>query len=312
MSSLLWAVLLASLLGSLHCVGMCGGIVALCVGGMGSDDRSPRLLAAYNLGRLGTYAALGLLSGGIGRAVDLGGGAVGLPRMAAVVAGALMIAAGLVALARTAGIRAGCLSLPGPLQRLFQRGMRAAMGLPPVRRSTVVGLLTGFLPCGWLYAFVAAAATTGDPWRGAAVMAAFWLGTVPALVAVGFGVRLVARPLQRHLPTVSAFCMLAVGVVAVVGRLNVPSYTDTVDARFVSIQDTGDAAAIAATAAEVPACCQAGAAAAAESRESSGDGAAIADLLLPASSVPGIPGTSNTPGTPAATAATEAPGEPTP
>jgi sulfite exporter TauE/SafE len=303
MSSLLWAVLLASLLGSLHCVGMCGGIVALCVGGMGSEDRSPRLLAAYNLGRLATYAGLGLISGGIGRAVDLGGGAVGLPRMAAVIAGALMIAAGLVALARTAGLRAGCLSLPGPLQRLFQRGMRAAMSLPPVRRSAVVGLLTGFLPCGWLYAFVAAAATTGDPLRGAAVMTAFWLGTVPALVAVGFGVRLVARPLQRHLPTVSAFCMLAVGVVAVVGRLNVPSYAGTVDARFVSVHDVDDVASITAAASETPACCQARAAAAGPSGGPSSDGAPEADLLLPASApvasaVPGAPGAGGASGAP--------------
>ncbi len=256
MTALLTAVLVASLLGSLHCVGMCGGIVALCMGSASSSERSPRLLAAYNGGRLVTYAALGVVSGAIGKAVDLGGGAVGLPRLAATVAGALMIAAGLVAIARTMGIKAGCARLPAFAQRWLQRGMSMAMSQPPVRRSAIIGLLTGFLPCGWLYAFVAAAATTGDPLWGAAVMTAFWLGTVPALLAVGFGVRLVAKPLQRHLPTVGAFCMLVVGVVAVVGRLNVPSYTDTVDARFATVS-SGERSAVDA-ASDVPACCAEG------------------------------------------------------
>jgi len=257
MTTLLWAVFAASLLGSLHCVGMCGGIVALCVGGATPEERTPRLLVSYNLGRLATYMSLGLISGTIGRAVDLGGGAVGLPRLAAVAAGTLMIAAGLVALARTMGVRAGCATLPSFMQRWLQRGMSAAMGQPPARRSAIIGLLTGFLPCGWLYAFVAASATTGDPLKGAAVMAAFWLGTVPALVAVGFGVRLAAKPLQRHLPALSAFCMLAVGVVAVVGRLSVPVYSDVVDARFASLDDSAVVSpeTAAEAAAAPPACC---------------------------------------------------------
>jgi sulfite exporter TauE/SafE len=261
MTTLLWAVFAASLLGSLHCVGMCGGIVALCAGGASPTERAPRLMAAYHAGRLATYAALGAVSGAIGNAIDLGGGAVGLPRLAAVLAGALMIAVGLVALFRTLGLATRCLSLPPSLQRLLQRGMSAAMSQPPTRRSALIGLLTGFLPCGWLYAFVAASATTGDALRGAAVMTAFWLGTVPALIAVGFGVRLVARPLQRHLPALSALCMLTVGVIAVVGRLSVPTYTDTVDARFASFETNSAAgtgstnAAVVGAAAETPACC---------------------------------------------------------
>lgn len=261
MTTLLWAVLVASLLGSLHCVGMCGGIVALCAGGASPTERVPRLMTAYHGGRLLTYAALGAVSGAIGNAVDLGGGAVGLPRLAAVLAGALMIAAGLVALSRTLGLATRCLSLPPALQRLLQRGMAAAMSQPPTRRSALIGLLTGFLPCGWLYAFVAASATTGDALRGSAVMTAFWIGTVPALIAVGFGVRLVAKPLQRHLPTLSAFCMLFVGVIAVVGRLSVPTYADTVDARFASFETVSGTpnAAIVDAAAGLPACCDAAA-----------------------------------------------------
>jgi len=266
MTSLLLAVLVASLVGSLHCAGMCGGIVALCVG-VGGDDtgggmlrRSGRLLAAYNLGRLPTYAALGAASGLVGRAIDLGGGEVGMPRAAAVIAGALMIGFGVAVLLRAGGVRLGCASMPVWVRNLFARGTKLAMGLPPMRRAVIVGLLTGFLPCGWLYAFVVASASTGSALGGAAVMTAFWLGTVPVLVAVGFGIRFVAAPLRRFVPGLTAATLLIVGVVAVFGRLNVPSYRAEVDARLTSRVTEGEPAAAAAvverTEGWVPPCCR--------------------------------------------------------
>jgi sulfite exporter TauE/SafE len=89
---------------------------------------------------------------------------------------------------------------------------------PPVVRATVVGLLSGVLPCGWLWAFVVTAAGTGHALTGAAVMAAFWAGTVPALVAVGLGSQLVGGRLRRHVPAVTAVLLVVLGVVALVGR----------------------------------------------------------------------------------------------
>ena len=235
MIELLAAVFVASLVGSLHCAGMCGGIVVLCVGGeavrpgpdRGRDrGRAWKRHAAYNLGRLVAYVSLGAMSGAVGAAVDLGGARMGLPRVTAIVSGAAMILFGLVALLRASGVRGPGLRLPPRLQGALEAGMGAARRLPPVRRALAVGLLTALLPCGWLYAFVVAAAATGSAPLGALTMAVFWLGTVPILLGLGAGVETLARPLRRRLPTVTAIALVAVGAAAVIGRLNVPAYAE--------------------------------------------------------------------------------------
>jgi hypothetical protein len=225
MTALIAAVLAASLVGSLHCAGMCGGIVALCVGTAPQDDRRAwPLHLAYNGGRLLVYTALGAVSGALGAALDLGGSLFGLQRAGAVVAGSLIILFGLVALGRLAGFAPGLATLPQPLNNLFRRGLRAVVDRPPVARALVIGVLTGFLPCGWLYAFVITAAGTGSISGGALVMAAFWTGTVPVLAVLGIGLQKLSAPLRRHVPAATALILVAVGVVTVFGRLTVPAY----------------------------------------------------------------------------------------
>jgi len=219
MTALLGAVALASLVGSLHCVGMCGGLVAFCVGGDPSRGlRRGVVHVAYSSGRLAAYAALGSAAGSIGAALDLAGRLAGAQRVAGGVAGVVMIGWGLAALAAHRGLRLHRRRPSGTLGRWMGRAVAAVGRRPPVLRSLVVGLLTGLLPCGWLWAFVVTAAGTGSAAAGAAVMAAFWFGTVPALVATGLGVQLAAAPLRRHVPAVTALLLVVVGMVALVGR----------------------------------------------------------------------------------------------
>jgi len=229
MTTLLVAVFVASLVGSLHCVGMCGGVVALCVGGRpaagGARTMAPHVL--YNLGRMLTYVTLGAVSGAVGAAVDIGGAATGFSRVAAVLAGAAMIVVGAVALLRAIGVVVRCPRLPAPVQRVFQTGMRAVTGAPPAVRPLLIGGLTGLLPCGWLYAFVISAAGTGHPVLGAMTMAAFWAGTVPAMLAVGIGVQSISASVRRFVPKLTAIALLVIGVLTVVGRLQVPAYAET-------------------------------------------------------------------------------------
>jgi sulfite exporter TauE/SafE len=98
------------------------------------------------------------------------------------------------------------------------RAVARLAGSSPRTRAAVIGLLTGALPCGWLYAFVVTAAGTGSALAGAALMAVFWAGTLPIMVGLGVGVQALAGPLRRHLPTACAVAMIAVGVLAVSGR----------------------------------------------------------------------------------------------
>ncbi|MEE4270494.1 MAG: sulfite exporter TauE/SafE family protein [Thermoanaerobaculales bacterium] len=219
MLTLLTTVFLASLVGSLHCVGMCGGFVAFYSGADGSGG-SRRLLshAAYSGGRLAAYATLGMAAGLVGAALDVAGSLAGFQRSAAVVAGAIMVTWGVLALLRIGGVKIFRHGSGSTISRWLGRGISLVGQRPPLVRAAVVGLLSGALPCGWLWAFVVTGAGTGSALGGAAVMTAFWAGTVPVLFALGLGAQVVAVPLRRHIPAVTALILVGLGLYAIVGR----------------------------------------------------------------------------------------------
>ena len=217
------AVLLASLVGSPHCAGMCGGFVCFYSGSntgtAGSAGGGGWAHAAYNGGRLVSSVALGTLVGAAGAGLDAAGSLVGLSRLAAIVAGTLMVGWGLSRLAVIGGVR---LTLPvgsEPAKRALGSLLARARGRPPVVRAAATGLLTTLLPCGWLYAFVVTAAGTGSAAGGALVMLAFWAGTLPMLVAVGIGAQRLAGPFARRLPVASAVFVVVLGLLSIAGKL---------------------------------------------------------------------------------------------
>lgn len=220
MTALLLAVLAASLLGSLHCVGMCGGLVAVVAAGRGPCAAARGRAgdqALYHAGRGASYAAVGLLFGALGAGVDRLGAVGGLQRVAATVAGVAMLLWGVGALLAWRGLLPALPSTPtsGALTRAF--GAVARLG--PRARALLMGALTPLLPCGWLWLFAATAAGTGSALGGAAVMGAFWVGTVPALLGLGLGLGLAAAgALRRHLPWVRGVTLLVVGALTLTGR----------------------------------------------------------------------------------------------
>ncbi len=219
MIALLLTVVAASIVGSLHCVGMCGPFVAF-YAGADSSGGLRRLVShgVYSGGRLLSYLALGVAAGAVGAALDLAGSLAGFHRIAAVVAGVAMVSWGVLALLHLRGVRLFRHTGDGPFARLVRRGFSVVGGKPPMVRAAAVGLLSGLLPCGWLWAFLVTAAGTGSALGGAAVMCAFWIGTVPALVAVGLGAQLISAPLRRYIPTVTALLLIAIGTFAIVSR----------------------------------------------------------------------------------------------
>lgn len=222
------AVFIASLLGSMHCAGMCGAFLAFAVspasGHSGPAPVRAALVGAYNLGRLLTYLVLGALSGLVGAVVDLGAARMGLEQAALGLAGGAMIVFGLLAVLRLLGVPIPRAPLPPGLQAIATRAHRAATSLPPATRALTIGLLTTLLPCGWLYAFVVTAAGTGSPLGGAAVMAVFWAGTLPMMVGLGLGIQRLAGPLRRHVPVLTSLAVVAVGLYTVTSRLRMPAH----------------------------------------------------------------------------------------
>lgn len=212
-------ILFASLVGSPHCAGMCGGFVVFALADPRAQHVHPFLLpAAYNLGRLTTYVLLGAVCGGLGAMLDAGGDLLGVQRLAAFVTGTMMICVGAAGLLRCVGFHLPLPALPPRWERLVQRGHLLAMRQAPAARAALTGLLTTLLPCGWLYAFAITAAGAGSPLGGAAVMAVFWLGTLPVMLALGFGIRRMSAALAKRLPLLTALAILGVGLYSLAGR----------------------------------------------------------------------------------------------
>ncbi len=211
------AIALASLLGSVHCAGMCGGIATVACGG-GPRLSRPAAAIGYHGARLVGYVALGLLAGVVGASVDSAWRAVvGAQTAMGFLTAALLL---VVALRQ--------LVPHGPQLTQLRRGPRrhrvsSLLARVLARRGIVgaagVGLLTALLPCAWLWSFVILAAGTADAFSAAAVMAATWLGTLPALGLVGVAGATATRILGRRAPQVTAAILIALAVLSAGHRL---------------------------------------------------------------------------------------------
>ncbi|MCX5652091.1 MAG: sulfite exporter TauE/SafE family protein [Planctomycetota bacterium] len=251
-------VLATSLLGSAHCAGMCGGL-ALVASGPGDAHARMRQLG-YHGGRLVSYALVGVVAGVVGGVVDDAGVLVGVQRVAAIAAGSLIACFGAIAIARAFGARIPGAGVPRALVSLAQRVHARTLRLPPAWRGVPLGLATPLLPCGWLYAFAAIAAASATPLMGALVMAAFWLGTVPALVLAASGARFLFARLGRAAPVIAGIAMVAVGLHAAVARGGLAEVAMS-EVRAVRASDRAPAnhaliEQVESVADEVPPCCR--------------------------------------------------------
>ncbi len=206
-------ILLGGLLGSSHCVGMCGGF-ALIVG-MNKPTFRENVLAqlSYSAGRLMTYGTLGAICGYAGlRLVKTAPQLLNVPASLCLLAGMLLVVEGLFA---TGVLKRRGLSKAPQFGCMMSPIFATMLKLPGLRNAFSAGLLTGLLPCGLLYAFLSLAASTGDMLRGMAVMLVFGLGTVPLMVATGAGSMLLEMATRQRLMKAAAWCVVFTGLLTV-------------------------------------------------------------------------------------------------
>lgn len=182
MLPLLLTAFFAGLLGAGHCFGMCGGIAA----GLGAMTRGRaawRAALVFNLSRVCSYTLLGALAAGL---VGLSGEAIRLPgwgRALRMLTALLILLVGLRLLLSWDAL--AFLEKAGA--RLWRRVAPLAAGaarVPGLSGRALLGLCWGLLPCGLVYTLLLTAASTGQAIPGAAVMLAFGMGTLPALLGL--------------------------------------------------------------------------------------------------------------------------------
>lgn len=189
-------VFMVGLLGSVHCAGMCGGIVSafsmtpartfpVTVVTLRSAPSEALLrVVAYNSGRIASYAAAGALAGGLAGAARALVGLAAIETIGYWLANMMLVVLGLYLMDAWRG-----------LAQLEQLGQRAWRRIEPVTRwllpldsplkLVAMGGLWGWLPCGMVYSVLLTAMLSGSALSGAAVMLAFGLGTLPMLLSMG-------------------------------------------------------------------------------------------------------------------------------
>jgi sulfite exporter TauE/SafE len=222
-----WLMIVAGgLLGSAHCVGMCGGF-ALALGAAGrSHAANLRRQLTYGLGRVFTYSVFGVAAGYAGMRMTMEWQQwMNIQAILSVAAGLLLVAQGLEA----AGVLRWRKAAPSSSPCLGPSLFGALLGATRLRSVFLAGMINGLLPCGLVYAFVALAASSGDLWRGAATMALFGLGTLPVMVLVGVGGLVLRVALRRRVLTVAAWCVALTGVLSIIrglGFVQIPGLLD--------------------------------------------------------------------------------------
>ena len=209
-------VFLGGLLGSAHCVGMCGGFaVSIGIGSRGFASNLQRQLV-YTAGRIFTYSFFGVAAGYAG--FWIAGRAslwINAQAVLCVIAGVLLTAQGLLALGvvprrfwpKLVG-GGGSVCLAGSFVGPFLTSPRASHVL-------LAGVLTGFLPCGLVYGYLALATSSANIRDGLLTMSLFGAGTGPLMILAGAGSALLSQTSRRNLLKISAVCVSLTGLISI-------------------------------------------------------------------------------------------------
>ena len=201
-------VLLASLAGSLHCVGMCGGLITVVA-------PTRRSMVFYHVGRLFGYLSLGAIAGFLGEKVLRTSLHGIIPWIAASTLALTFFYLGLRAWKGETHL----FQMPKFFMKIYSKlwgkifkKEKLQEQVHPLFQVMTVGLLSVFLPCGWLYGFVLGAVATQNTFYGAAFLFTFWLGTLPAMSLAPFFIRKVLSPITQKTPRISAILLMTLGL----------------------------------------------------------------------------------------------------
>jgi len=197
-----WVSFIAGLSGSLHCVGMCGGLVTYSA----NDNRG---VWFYQVGRLFAYLILGLIAGIFGTLIHLEKNNPYIALIPGIILGLLFLYWGIETL------RGKKAEIPMPkffstiYSKLF--GKFVTQNQTPLK-PMMTGVLSIFLPCGILYSVVLTIASFETKWWALLSMLFFWLGTLPSMVLAPNVIRNILNPMKSKVPKIYAGVLIIIGL----------------------------------------------------------------------------------------------------
>jgi uncharacterized protein len=210
MAAIFFAAITLGMIGSFHCIGMCGPLAFSLPLNSNSDFAKFTGTFLYNMGRIVTYSALGLLFGLAGKSFSLFGFQQGL----SITVGVVILFFLLIPKKWVANTG------KNNLFTKYNYEIRSALGQLFLKKNYqslfAIGLLNGLLPCGLIYMAIAGAISTADLLKGAFFMASFGLGTLPVMWSVSFfgnyiGIR-IRQKIRKAYPIMMALmaCLLII------------------------------------------------------------------------------------------------------
>lgn len=205
---------MTGLVGSLHCIGMCGPIaVAL---PLGNKSWFHKVLGSfiYNVGRIATYALLGVLFGLLGQGIEM----AGLQKWASIGLGIVLILSVLfpVLFKGQANIDRFFFGYAGKLIGKF----RKLFNISSYPSLLVIGLLNGLLPCGLVYVAIAGAINTNDIVSGAVYMSIFGIGTIPIMASIPIVGNLIGTNIRKKFKGVVSTFIVILGIIFILRGLS--------------------------------------------------------------------------------------------
>lgn len=211
--AILVSALLLGLGGSFHCVGMCGPIALVLPVSRESKFKAFVQSLIYHLGRMITYAIMGLIFGLVGKGLYL----AGFQQRVSILMGIIMILAVIFPTNYLNNLKLG-----KPLYRLVGR-LKSILGNYLTKQSNTalftIGLLNGLLPCGLVYMALIGAIATGDAWLGALYMAVFGFGTSPFLTGLILAGNFLSLNVRNKINKILPYFVVLVGIVFILRGL---------------------------------------------------------------------------------------------
>lgn len=209
----LWTAFTIGLLGSFHCVGMCGPIALALPGSRDTLGSQLVQKTLYNSGRILTYTLFGAILGFAGRGISL----VGFQRPLSILLGISIILAIIIPKKYSAEIQ----RLPG-IKVFFSRLRKTLRSLLRNNSKTSllgIGILNGFLPCGFVYVGLAGSLTTGSVFNGMAYMALFGVGTFPVMMAMSMAPGFISLKTRSRINRLVPFLGILLGIFLIIRGL---------------------------------------------------------------------------------------------
>ena len=207
-----WLTFLIAIGGSFHCLGMCGGLVS-------AFTHNHKSNATYQIGRLMGYLLVGVIASFIGALIKNYVQSNTITLLTTFFMGSILIYWGVKILWKKSYTLK--VELPSFMNIASKKLYKSAHNLKKLNsyiKSSMIGFLSIFLPCGFLYGLVIVVAMYEDPFLSLISMFTFWLGTLPMLIFSTNIIQKIILPLKNKTPILASMMLISLGLITITTR----------------------------------------------------------------------------------------------